>query len=359
MKKILSTILTILVSVSAMLADSKIAFVKTTHDFGTIQEKDGDVTVLFEFTNEGDTPLLITRATASCGCTTPAHPKKPLRPGEKGEIEVTYHAKGRPGPFDKSIYVYSNDPKNERVLLTITGNVISSTGMRESYTEELGAGLRLKTTVLNFFDVYPGRANRTRTLACYNEGTTPMKLSFRNVPSHLHIECEPAEIQPKGEGRIMITYETDKVKDWGPRNDLFDIFVRGMETRMENNHITVMADIWEDFSDLTKDQRKQAPEIDVQTTNINFGHGTDNRSHDIVIRNTGHEKLVIRKVQNDDPESFTIHTEQTSLKPGEATRLRITFNAAKTKKHSLNQHITIISNDPSNSRVIVNLKASK
>lgn len=349
----------ILVSVSAVLAESKIVFSQTTHDFGTIQEKDGDVTVKFEFTNAGDTPLLVTRATASCGCTTPTHPKKPLRPGEKGEIEVTYHAKGRPGPFDKSIYVYSNDPKTERVMLVITGNVISSTGLRESYTEELGAGLRLKTTVLNFFDVYPGRAYRTRTLAFYNEGTTPMKLAFRNVPSHLRIECEPAEVQPKGEGRIMVTYETDKVKDWGPKNDLFDIFVRGWETRMQNNHITVMADIWEDFSDLTKEQRKQAPEIEVQTTSVNFGHIDHARTQEITIRNTGLEKLVIRKIHNEEPGAFTATVEKTTLKPDETTRLRITFDPTQTPKRSLSQHITIISNDPSNSRVIVNLKASK
>lgn len=359
MKKILSIILILFASVSAVLADSKVVFAKTTHDFGTIQEKDGDVTVSFKFTNEGDTPLLITRATASCGCTTPAHPKKPLAPGETGEIEVTYHAKGRPGPFDKSIYVYSNDPKSERLMLTITGNVISSTGLRESYTEELGAGLRLKTLVLNFFDVYPGRAYRTRTLACYNEGSTPMKLAFRNVPSHLQIVCEPETIEPKGEGRIMVTFQTDKVKDWGPRNDMFDIFVKGMETRMENNHIAVMADIWEDFSDLTKEQRKQAPEIEAQTTSLNFGRTDGTRTQEITIRNTGHDKLVIRKVLNEGEEAFKASIDKTALKPGESAQLRVTYDASKTQKRSLSHHITLISNDPSNSRVIINLKASK
>ena len=359
MARILSLIIIIFASVSTLLADSKIVFTKMTHDFGTIQEADGDVTVNFEFTNEGDTPLLVTRATASCGCTSPTHPKKPLRPGERGEISVTYHAKGRPGPFDKSIYVYSNDPKNERLMLTITGNVISSTGLRESYTEEFGAGLRLKTRALNFFDVYPGRANRTRTLAVYNEGSQPMKLSFRNVPSHLEIACDPEQIEPKSEGRILVTYLTDKARDWGPRNDVFDIFVRGMETRMENNHITVMADIWEDFSDLSPEERRNAPAIDVQITQINFGRGEDTRSQDVEIRNTGKQKLQIRKIHNEDPDVFVTQIEKKNLAPGEATLMRITFNPSKCDRRSVNQHITIISNDPSNSRVIVNLKASK
>lgn len=349
----------IMVSVSTLLAEAKIQFAKTSHDFGTIQEKDGDVTAKFEFTNVGDTPLLITRATATCGCTSPEHPKKPLRPGESGEIVVTYHAKGRPGTFDKSIYVYSNASSQEKTLLTITGNVISSTGIRETFTEELGGGLRLKTTTLNFFDVYPGRSNRTRTLAVYNEGDRPIKLAFRSVPSHIYIESEPEIIQPKSEGRVLVTYLAEKVKDWGTRNDLFDIFVKGSETRMQNNHILVMADIWEDFSDLSKQQRQQAPEIEVSNTLIDFERGSQMRTKEVTIRNTGHEKLQIRKVQNDDPEVITTMLEKNSLKPGEAVKLRITYDPSKSSRRNLNQHLTIISNDPSNSRVIVNIQGGK
>lgn len=342
-----------------MLAEARIQFAKSTHDFGTIQEKDGDVTTKFEFTNIGDSPLLVTRATATCGCTSPEYPKKPVRPGEKGEIVVTYHAKGRPGTFDKSIYVYTNDTKNEKTLLTITGNVISSTGIRETFTEELGAGLRLKTTTLNFFDVYPGRSNRTRTLAVYNEDDRPIKLAFRNVPSHLYIECEPEIIQPKSEGRVLVTYLAEKVKDWGTRNDLFDIFVKGSETRMKNNHILVMADIWEDFSDLSKEQRQQAPEIEVSNTIVDFERGSKVRSREVTIRNTGFSKLTIRKVQDNEPEAIRTSVEKTTLKPGEATKLVITFDPSKCSTRNLNQHLTVISNDPSNSRVVISLQGGK
>ncbi len=346
-------------SVTALFADAKIKFTTKTHDFGTIQEKDGDVTAKFEFTNTGDSPLLITRATATCGCTSPEHPKKPLRPGEKGEITVTYHAKGRPGPFDKSIYVFSNDAQNEKVLLTITGNVVSATGVRETFTEELGGGLRIKTKSLNFFDVYPGRNNRTRTLAVYNEGSTPMTLTYRNVPNHIHIECNPEVIQPKQQGSVLITFETEKVNDWGTHTDAIDIFVRGQETRMKNNRITLLADIWEDFSKLSREQRQNAPEIEVSNTIIDFEKGSNVRTRELTIRNTGKEKLQIRKVQNDDPEAFQTTLDKTTLKPGEAAKLRITFKPAKTKKRSINQHLMIISNDPSNSRVIVNVQAGK
>lgn len=359
MKLRILTLLLVFSSAATLLADAKISFATKTHDFGTIQEKDGDVTAKFVFTNQGDTPLLITRTTATCGCTTPEHPKKPLRPGEQGEIVVTYHAKGRPGPFDKSIYVFSNDAKNEKVLLTITGNVVSATGVRETFTEELGGGLRVKTNTLNFFDVYPGRNNRTRTLAVYNEGNTPMTLTYRNVPKHIHIDCDPEVIDPKQQGRVLVTFETEKADDWGTHTDVIDIYVKGQETRMKNNRITLLADIWEDFSKLTREQRQQAPEIEVSNTILDFERGNNARTREFTIRNTGREKLMIRKIQNDDAEAFDTTIDKTALAPGQTAKVRVTFRPDKTRKRTINQHITVISNDPNNSRVIVNIQAGK
>lgn len=76
-----------------------ISFTQTTHDFGVIPENGGSVTTTFEFTNPGDGPLLILNASASCGCTRPEYPRKPVKPGKKDKITVTYNPKGRPGEF--------------------------------------------------------------------------------------------------------------------------------------------------------------------------------------------------------------------------------------------------------------------
>lgn len=359
MKRFTTLLLILLASVSALLAESKAKFEVLTHDFGTIKESDGDVTYSFKFVNEGDSPLLIARAQASCGCTSPEYPKKPLRPGESGEIKVTYHAKGRPGPFDKSVYVYTNAKSQERLMLTITGNVISTTGPIDTYTEQLGGGLRVKTTSLNFFDVYPTRAHRTRALMCYNESDEPIRITFRNVPKHVHVECDPEVIAPKSEGKVLVTFLTDKVKDWGPRKDLFDIFVKGKETKMKGNHIALMSDIWEDFSDMSKKDRDNAAEVDVSSTLVNFGKGGETRTQDITIRNTGKDKLVIRKIYNEKSDAFRTELTETVLKPGQISTLTITFDPAKCEQKSVSHNITIITNDPSNSRVIVSLQAAK
>ena len=114
-----------MVALSAV-ADDKFAeatFEVKSHDFGTIQEAKGPVTCTFEFTNTGNKPLLIIDATASCGCTRPEYPSKPIKPGKTGKIKVTYSPIGRPGAFKKSVKVKTNG-KERTTTLRIEGTVI-------------------------------------------------------------------------------------------------------------------------------------------------------------------------------------------------------------------------------------------
>ena len=117
-----------LVAISAI-ADDKYAEAKfevKSHDFGTIKEADGPVSCTFEFTNTGDKPLLIIDAAASCGCTRPEYPSKPIKPGKKGKIKVTYSPIGRPGFFKKTVKVKTNG-KERNTTLHIEGKVIPKT----------------------------------------------------------------------------------------------------------------------------------------------------------------------------------------------------------------------------------------
>ncbi|APZ46837.1 hypothetical protein BW723_11330 [Polaribacter reichenbachii] len=76
---------------------------------------------VFEFTNVGNKPLIIKDIKSSCGCTVPKKPEKPIMPGEKGEIKVSYDTR-RVGGFSKSITIFSN-AKNPRKIIRIKGSV--------------------------------------------------------------------------------------------------------------------------------------------------------------------------------------------------------------------------------------------
>ncbi len=111
MKKIILTTVMLLCGMTAVLAQkpAQIKFEKTTHSFGTFSEKEPKQSCTFTFTNVGEQPLVINQAIASCGCTVPEYTKEPVKPGETGEIKVTYNGAGKfPGHFKKSITVRTN-----------------------------------------------------------------------------------------------------------------------------------------------------------------------------------------------------------------------------------------------------------
>lgn len=95
-------------------------FESETIDYGKIN-KGAEGVRTFVFTNIGDKPLVIKNVKSSCGCTIPKKPEKPILPGEKGEIKVSYDTK-RVGGFSKSITIFSN-AKNARKVIRIKGIV--------------------------------------------------------------------------------------------------------------------------------------------------------------------------------------------------------------------------------------------
>jgi Protein of unknown function (DUF1573) len=78
----------------------------------------------YRFKNTGTKPLVIVEATASCGCTVPQKPEKPILPGETGFIKIVFDSKGRVGEAHKTINVISN-AKPEFPPLILTGNVVA------------------------------------------------------------------------------------------------------------------------------------------------------------------------------------------------------------------------------------------
>ncbi|MGI4805904.1 MAG: DUF1573 domain-containing protein, partial [Janthinobacterium lividum] len=82
-------------------------FDKEIYDFGKIKAGD-KVSYDYTFVNTGKSPLIITDAVASCGCTIPSWPNKPINPGEKNAIKVIFNSEGKSGLIDKQITITSN-----------------------------------------------------------------------------------------------------------------------------------------------------------------------------------------------------------------------------------------------------------
>ncbi len=109
-------------TVKAQDKSAKIEFKSETIDYGEIA-KGSDGVRVFEFTNTGDAPLVISDVKSSCGCTIPKKPEAPILPGNTGEIQVKYDT-NRVGPIRKAITVTSNAETPTKVL-KIKGTVLS------------------------------------------------------------------------------------------------------------------------------------------------------------------------------------------------------------------------------------------
>ena len=92
------------------------------YDFGTINE--GVVVEhLFEFTNSGQAPLVISNVQASCGCTSPDWTKTPVKPGDTGFVKVVFNSTAKSGVQSPTVTIQANtSPGVTRLRLKGTVN---------------------------------------------------------------------------------------------------------------------------------------------------------------------------------------------------------------------------------------------
>ena len=84
-----------------------VQMIDSVYDFGKVT--DGEkVEFSFRFKNTGNHPLIVSSATASCGCTVPEKPEGPIKAGETGFIKVVFNSQGRVGDVHKEVTVTSN-----------------------------------------------------------------------------------------------------------------------------------------------------------------------------------------------------------------------------------------------------------
>ena len=99
-----------------------IIFKEYEHNFGKVAEGE-KISYIFTFENNGTASLVISSATATCGCTVPKYDTKPIPPGKSGNIEVVFNTSGRNGIQTKTVTVKSN-ASTPVVLLKIVSDVV-------------------------------------------------------------------------------------------------------------------------------------------------------------------------------------------------------------------------------------------
>ena len=92
-----------------------LALSESNFEFGKIKKGD-HVEHVYEVTNTGTNPLIISQVKPGCGCTAPDYTKDPILPGQKGKITLKFDSTNFDGLVNKQAEVYANVEKAPIVI---------------------------------------------------------------------------------------------------------------------------------------------------------------------------------------------------------------------------------------------------
>lgn len=349
MKRLISIVfLAISLPILAQQVGPNISWTSDNHDFGEIQEANGNVTHQFEFTNTGNAPLIITNVHPSCGCTSSDYTKEPVAPGQKGFVSATFNPSGRPGKFNKTITITTN-AATPTTIVRFSGEVIAKPkSVEDQYPRTIGT-LNVKTNHLAFATI-SNTDIKTDSVPMANLTSSNLAITFKSVPDHIKIKAVPEVLKPNETGYIEVTYDATKKNDWGFIMDKIIIVLNG-DAGDNRNWLSVSASINEDFSKLSEKELADAPKIVFESKVFNFGDikQGEKASYQFKFKNEGKKDLIIRKTKSSCGCTIVNNSKEV-IKPGESSSFDVTFNSSG-KSNRQNKTISIITNDPENSQI--------
>ena len=344
MKKIFSTLCMALVAVAMMAQDPVITFEKTEHDFGKIHEEDGRVSVVFNFKNEGMAPLVLSNVRASCGCTTPTWTKEPVEPGQTGSITVTYNPNGRPGRFQKTVTITSNATEATKRVY-IKGEVIPKQAKPvNKFTVAVG-DMSMKSKTLNLGTIKKGETkNGELEYTNLTQADHKVELAVNGADAYLIHQVTLGEVKPNEVGKFVFALDSRLTKLYGPVEAYAYVVVDGKKELSETYQLTIKAEIEEDFSALTTEQKQQAPILEVQGEH-NVGKIAAGKAHKFAfpMKNNGANALEVRRVYATD-KALVIKAPK-AIKSGKKGVVNVEINAKDLKAGHYERELIVITND--------------
>lgn len=344
---------------------ARISADELTYNFGTIAEVDGLASHTFEIKNTGDGPLVITRVTASCGCTQPEWTKQPIAPGKTGNVKVTYNPKGRPGPFYKTISIFSNGKKGSYTL-AIKGNVTPKQLSPVLIFPYSIGDLKMQTKTILYSSIRPDETLGEK-ISVKNEGKTTLTIHKGKTPHYLTVDIRPTQLAPGEVGEITLLLSAKDVKRKGRITADIPLTIESIGHKEAEGKVHVAANIIDNFGKLTAAEKAQAPVAQLSGTLLDFGKLPDKGSFipliggkvtgTVDVTNTGKSPLIIHSITCDD-ERVDISGGKKEIKPGVTATFKISVRPReiKTKLEAL---VNIVCNDPNGPVRLIKVTAEK
>jgi hypothetical protein len=237
--------------------------------------------------------------------------------------------------------------------LTIKGNVIPRPkGIQDWYPTVLGS-IRASSNHVAFGKIFNDEKKQQR-LVFYNEGDKPITIQSYDMPAHISATADKKTINPKDSTAIIITFDANKIDDWGFLHT--QIKIKTDDSNTPEKVIYVSADRQENFDKLTQEQKDNGPRITFDKITYDFGNIKAGKKieTEYVFKNTGKSELIIRKTKASCGCTAS-QPEKSRLKPGESSKIKVTYDSTG-KKGNENKTITVISNDTTSPSIVLTIK---
>lgn len=356
MKRILITLYVLASVVLTAVAQARFTSNTEMYSFGQIEWKH-PVTVQYTITNTGDQPLVLTEVEPDCACSVAQWTKTPIAPGAKGTVNVTFDAKAL-GHFQKSVAIYSNAQPN-LVYLKFNGEVVQEIKDFTKTHPYLIGQIRIDKNSLDFPDIQHGEQPVIH-IGVVNLSDRPYEPVLMHLPPYLQTKVEPNVLQKGEKGVITLTLNSERLTGLGLTQTSVYLSRFSGDKVGDENEIPVSAILLPDFSGMTEVEKANAA-ISLSTKEVDMSAILAKKSkarQDITITNTGRSPLQINKLQVFHP-AVGVNLKKSVLQPGESTRLRVTVvkkNIGKKRRHL---RLLMITNDPMQPKVEINIKAKQ
>jgi len=337
-------------------ASQRLTVKKATVDCGRVVFQ-SPVKATFELRNKSSRKLIISDVQSSCGCTSVEWPRTEIEGGGRFNISATYDAQ-QMGHFVKQVAIFSN-ASSEPTILTLKGVVVAEMeNFTGEYPFELGE-LRVDKNDLEFDNVNRGD-KPMQELHVYNASNKTCQPNLQHLPPYLTAKVFPERVAPGRTARIRITLNSANLHSYGLTQTNVYLASNLGEKVSRDRSISVSAVLLPAFQGLTSVQRQFGPHLSISQTTLNLGSFGKKKklSGEVLITNQGRTNLDITSMQM-FTEGLRVTLPKRNIQPGETIKMKITAERDRLKRARSKPRVLMITNDPDNAKVVINIETTK
>lgn len=324
-------------------------------DLGTILEEQGLQRAEFQFTYPKDSLFVIEEVIAECGCTSIDFTRDTLRKGDSGKVILTLDPASAAGYFSKLVVVKGNAGAIQDSLYLEGTAIPYPSNLNAAYPVKIGQlGFRLKK--VNMGDVFDNEP-KVKYVEFFNFGDEVLEQAnfLFKAPDYISMQQIQPFVRSQERGLIKIIYNSKVKNDLGFFED--EVSLNWKSGFADEIKLHVIADLFEYFPPISKDQLEEVPQLLIQQKIIDLREISSQSivRRQVTISNAGKKVLEIRKIQG-NCECLTIEAPKNNLEPGESMQLSLVFDPLG-RKGIDQRNIYLFSNDPVNPVQLILLKS--